>query len=137
MGYAIHEISSSFGLSQVHRAAALAAIKNLAGKETCSCEGQMHFMWINDSAEFLNADALEVALKVWRWKAYSSEEGRIEELTFIGENLGDEDLLFAALAPYVDDGSSIVVAGEDGDVWRWYFSNGIVRRQKATLVFEN
>jgi hypothetical protein len=97
----------------------------------------MHFMWINDSAEFLNTDSLEDALRVWRWLANSDELGRIEELAFRGENLGDEDLLFSALAPYVDDGSSIVVAGENGIVWRWYFSNGIVRRQKATLAFED
>ncbi len=97
----------------------------------------MHFMWINDSSEFLNARSLEDALGVWRWDAVVDEEGGIEELSFQGENLGDEDLLFSALAPYIAEGSSIVVAGEDGIVWRWYFSNERVRRQNARLVFED
>lgn len=137
MGYAIHQISSSFSLPSTHALAALAAIKNLAGRETCGCEGHMHFMWINDSSDFLNTHSLEDALRVWRWNALMDEHGGIEELTFEGENLGDEDILFSVLAPYTADGSSIVVVGEDGFVWRWLFEKGSVRRQNATLVFED
>ena len=94
-------------------------------------------MWLNESSDFLKATSLEDALRVWRWNALSDEEGGIEALSFGGENLGDEDLLFAALAPYTDEGASIVVAGEDGIVWRWYFTKGRVSRQKARLVFED
>lgn len=97
----------------------------------------MHFMWINDSSDFLNTHSLEDALRVWRWNALMDEHGGIEELTFEGENLGDEDILFSVLAPYTADGSSIVVVGEDGFVWRWLFEKGSVRRQNATLVFED
>jgi len=138
MGYTIHQLSSSFRIPSVHKAAALAALKNLGGRETCGgYAGQKHFMWINNSSEFLNAHSLEEALGVWRWPAVNDDEGGITELMFTGESLGDEDLFFSALAPYANEGSSIAVVGEDGAVWRWYFREGKVQRQNGKLVFED
>ncbi|MEY2879274.1 MAG: hypothetical protein RLZZ15_1654 [Verrucomicrobiota bacterium] len=92
-------------------------------------------MWIQQSSAFVSASSLEEALEAWRWRAQLDGAGGVAELEFLGDNLGDEDLLFRALAPYVDDGSSIVVVGEDGAIWRWHFRNGAVSRQDGVISF--
>ncbi len=135
MGYAIHQLPSVFTLPASKAGAALDAIKQLRGLETCGRIGDLHFMWINDSSEFTSASSLEEALNVWRWQAELDDDGGVTELNHIRENLGDEDLLFACLAPFVDDESAIAVVGEDGAVWRWYFSHGAVYKQPGQISF--
>ena len=39
---------------------------------------------------------------------------------------GDEEIFFKALAPYVETGSYLCFKGEDGDTWKWSFSDGSV-----------
>jgi hypothetical protein len=36
----------------------------------------------------------------------------------VGTKLGWEDALFAALAPFAEEGSFVSVVGEDGRIWR-------------------
>jgi len=38
--------------------------------------------------------------------------------------IGDEEKLFAAIAPVVEHGSFLDVRGEDGAEWRWLWENG-------------
>ena len=135
MGYVIHQISSSFTLPAGKATDALNALKQLRGLETCGAADHKHFMWINDSSEFLNASSLEEALQMWRWRATPDEDGGVAGLEFVGESRGDEDLLFQALAPFVDEGSYIAVVGEDDAVWRWFFSRGVVRKQAGHISF--
>ena len=136
MGYAILQLNASFSIPAEHTIAALNAIRSLHGKETCGEIGKLHFMWINDSEEFINASTLSEALGVWRWAAEEDDNDGIVELYFTGQNLGDEDLLFSVLAPYVTPSSSIAVVGEDGAIWRWYFDGQRVIRQNGTVHFD-
>jgi len=47
-----------------------------------------------------------------------------------------EDLIFATLAPFVEDDSYVGVAGEDGRMWRWLFHEGKCYRQAVSLRFD-
>jgi hypothetical protein len=61
------------------------------------------------------------------------------ELRFTGQKLGDDNILFAALAPYVEADSYITMVGEseDGDeFWRWVFDGQHVYRVRGQAVFE-
>ena len=138
MGYMMHELKAQVHISRSDHACALAAIKKLHGRETCELHDNAHFMWINDSSAFLNAETLDEALQVWRWPiAETDEAGNIVELYFRGEKYGDEDLLFAAIAPFVGHGSEIMMAGEDGIVWRWFFADRTVRKEFGRVVFDH
>lgn len=137
MGYAIHQLPSRFVLSKNHSDEALAAVKSLAGQETCGTSGQMHFMWLTDSTSFISASRLDEVLRIWRWEADFDDDGSITDLTFTGENLGDEDRLFAKLAPFVEAGSYIAVVGEDGAIWRWVFENGRISCEEGTVTFHS
>jgi len=44
--------------------------------------------------------------------------------------------LFQALAPYVVGGSYVEWRGEDGERWRFVFSNGKMEEKRAKLVWE-
>lgn len=137
MGYAMYRLSARVRISRDHFCEVLAAIKSLQGSETCGQQSEKHFMWIDDSAEFLSTATLDEVLKTWRWPILDTDEaGNIEELNFSGENYGNEDLLFAAISPFVMPGSEIVMAGEDGVLWRWYFSDQTVRKEFGRLVFD-
>jgi len=117
-------------------ACALDALKSLAGRETCGTADEMHFMWLPESRSFTSASSLAEALAIWRWQADLSEDASIVGLDFIGENLGDEDVLFTELAPFVESGSYLTVVGEDGVIWRWLFEGGSARRQLGTISFD-
>ena len=38
--------------------------------------------------------------------------------------MGQEEQLFAAIAPVVEDGSFVNVTDQDGEEWRWFWENG-------------
>ena len=56
--------------------------------------------------------------------------------TFVGENYGDDKLLFDAIAPYVENDSYIQMHGEDGDLWRWIFKDEKFKQVSAKITFE-
>lgn len=49
---------------------------------------------------------------------------------------GSEALFFGSIAKFVDEGSTIDWRGEDGEYWRWYFSNGSIDFKYGSVVFE-
>src|SRR5690606_21320852 len=61
------------------------------------------------------------ALDAWRWVPEREATGDIVGLRFRGERLGDDRVLFEAIAPFVEPGSFIEMVGEDGAIWRWTF----------------
>ena len=113
----------------------LTAIKNLAGMETIKDSSGAHFSWVG-TKEFLEASTLNEAFEAWRWNIALDEEGSVVDLYFEGEKIGDDKILFDAIAPYVKEGSFIEMQGEDGALWRWVFSNGECEERYATIVWE-
>jgi hypothetical protein len=136
MGYSIMLLKSKFLVRNEHHNDALKSIKALSGKETTGKEGELHFMWVR-SNEFIEAATLEEALYAWRWSVVLNAAGHIIGIyEFRGEKYGDEDILFKAIAPFVDQGSFIMMAGEDGVIWRWLFHGSQVQKQFGRVVFD-
>ena len=54
------------------------------------------------------------------------ENGNITSLEYDApdKKIGDEELWMEAIAPFVESGSYIEIIGEDGDMWRWCFTDG-------------
>lgn len=135
MGYYITIRDSNFKIKKENFDAALAAIKSLAGKETIEDSGGRHFSWVNP--EFVNSKTLENAIKSWRWEPLMDKEtGDVDGLEFDGKKYGDEEVLFAALAPYVEPDSFIEVMGEEGEMWRWFFDGKKLITQEAKITWE-
>lgn len=64
---------------------------------------------------------LEAALEAWRFEADNYDETRAG-LYFNGDKSGQEEVLFAALAPYLT--GDIYASGEDGAAWGYRFRDG-------------
>lgn len=135
MGYCIDVTDSCFEISKEQHEKALAAIKALAGNETITDGSGPHFSWVL-TQEFVKAKSLSEALKAWRWQGSIDEEGHLYAISFSGEKLGDDEMLFRALAPFVKDGSYIEFRGEDNAMWRYVFENGKMEEKFATVTWE-
>ena len=150
MGYYMSQVDSKFRIKAENKAAALAAIKALsdpaimakkAGGGSWGAGGYIKkwYSWV-DTDEFANAASLEDALDAWGWEAedavLSGWDGvDIVDIRHAGEKLGDDLVLFDAIAPFVESGSYIHMCGEDGTNWRWYFDGKTCVEQPGGIVF--
>jgi len=136
MGYGMNLMESTATILVANQSKALEAIKTLAGKETISgYGGSPHFSWVT-TKEFLKARHIEDALRAWRWDGYFDDDGNLLIVYFLGEKYGDDNILFEAIAPFVEDGGYIQMQGEDGCVWRWLFKDGKLEEQTGRIVFD-
>jgi hypothetical protein len=134
VGYSVWQRSSSVFIDGKDADAALAAIRALHGRETAGCEGAKHFSFVRP--DFRQATSLADVLAEWRWDVRElAPDGSVVNLDFLGQSLGDEDLLFATLAPFVRSGSYVEMVGETGIVWRWVCRNGAVYVVPAVVTF--
>lgn len=141
MGINIYDMSSEFRVPKCHHSAALAALKNFSGGETVTkahfpaLKGDNHYAFVT-STDFVDAENLFEAMIAWRWVLEEDTNGDAIEPSFNGEKLGDEDILFSAIAPFVEDQSYIQVFCHDEEcVWRWVFEKSQVRREYARITF--
>jgi hypothetical protein len=124
-------MESHFFIKAANKSKALEAIRALAEDESKMGGGSWgshgcsrHFSWVTTD-EFYLAKTLEVAFEAWRYEAHADEKtGDVVGISFNGEKLGDDPVLWRAVAPFVEHGSYLQMAGEDGMVWRWVFNNG-------------
>lgn len=134
MGYYMHVRETDFRIRHENVLPALKAIRALHGKESIMDGSGRHFSWVPQ--DFHERDTFEETLECWCWSPLLDEEGNIEDLCFVGEKRGDDDILFGALAPFVEDGSYIEMQGEDGERWRWIFAKGTMRRRTPKVVWD-
>ncbi len=141
MGDYIYSMPSDFRVRHQNQDAALNAIKSLKGSETCNkgrfpnLDSPDHFAFIS-AQSYLQAGSLLDAMNCWRWDFEEEVSGDLISPSFLGQKLGDEDVLFAAIAPYVEKGSFIQVFSQSSnEIWRWVFSGAGVSREYAQIVF--
>ena len=111
----------------------LDAIKSLHGKETIGDASGRHFSWVNHN--FYESNDLEEIMADWRWEVFFNGNGDINEIEFVGQKIGDDEILFKAIAPFVEDGSYIEMCGEDGLMWRWEFKDGRLIEKTAHITW--
>jgi len=141
MGYYMSQWNTRFFIPAEYKANALQAIKYLAQNEPSMRgkrrqSGKKVETWLSwvDMA-YLQDTTLYKALEKWRWTPAENEAGDIIDIRFDGEKLGDEALLFDALAPFVREGSYIEMHGEDETWWRWWFHNGGCHEVTPTILW--
>lgn len=138
MGVRLHQVNTKFCIKSENKAAALAAVKALASQRDKmsrgSSTGEKWFAFVTTES-FLNAETLEDALWAFRWDAETSLSGDIAELSFAEERYGDEDVLFAALAPFVVSGSYIKATADD-EPFRWRFQDGKLHIDSGRIIYD-
>lgn len=138
MGYCMNLHDQKFLLKRSNSETALEALKELFRKYPHGPNNYGHFSWIN-TGKVLSANSLQEAIKACRWglEANGGDNGDFDIIEFLGEKLGDDELIFSAIAPYVKDDSYIEMQGEDGTIWKWVFKGGKVKEKTAKVVYED
>lgn len=136
MGYCVDQVScTNFKIEAKNFHKALKAIKALHGKETIKDSGGSHFSWVDH--DFHKARSLPEALDMWRWRLRVDDDGDGVELYFEGEKLGDDEILLNAIAPFVEAGAEIAMAGEDGARWKWVFNGKTCVERAGRIVYDD
>ena len=125
MGYYVQQRDSDFEIKAENCAGALAAVKALRDD----------YSWVNN-CEVASSTTLEDAIEAWNWEAVVGDDGSIFDIRFAASKAGDEEVLFKALAPFVEDGSFIEMVGEEGEIWRWSFRGGSLHEEDGQVTFE-
>jgi hypothetical protein len=148
MGYCMEMRTANFTIKAENRSAALKAIKAMADRPEDMGGGTYyggtrqvaHYSWMN-GVDFHSFHTFPDAMDAWRWPvqedATNDDEtfGDIIGIEFTGEKMGDDEKLFAAIAPFVEKGSYIEMQGEEGDIWRWVFDGEGVKEVMAKVSF--
>lgn len=125
MGYGMRQMASDFHIDQPDQASALEELQRWA-----DLAGHIAFV---DRITVTSARSLTEALEEFGWVADLDVQENICHIEFGRENSGEEDELFDRLAPYVQPGSYIEMAGEDGERWRWTFDGRTCKTVKPEV----
>lgn len=134
MGYCITSRDCKFVIKRANMDLALAALKKAIKKAK-------RWDWVGER-EISDAKSLSEAMNALMWPLGFKDvpdDGMLDatSIYFNGEKMGSEDEFFAALAPYVEEGSWIEATGEDDDRWRWVFRNKKMTVESAIISWEN
>jgi hypothetical protein len=114
MGYYIDVTLNNVVIKRENVNKALEAINNIPIK---------YYSWVNHTGDFKQ---LKEAFKRWRYAGeYESERENINGDFivdyFVGEKLGDCEILWKTVAPFIENGAEIEFRGEDGWQWKYVF----------------
>ncbi len=112
MGYHAHQVDSNFFIANKDLPQVVKAIHNIENTD---------YAWVD--FRYRQTDDLKQIFFYWRWNVHFDTEQNIIDIAFDREKLGDDEVLFQAIAPFVREKSYIQMSGEDDAMWRWVFIN--------------
>jgi hypothetical protein len=127
MGYYMNQVEARFFIANKDKNKALKAIKKLKRASGDYC-------WVD--RQYTKAKTLGQALQHWRWATEEDVYGNIHDISFTGEKMGDELILFQTIAPFVREDSYIEMHGEESAMWRWVFRNGKVTEKSPSVIWD-
>lgn len=125
MGYHVEQLDGKFFVSADVIPSLIETIHKLAenGK----------YSWVRDN--YIDSNDVTDIFRCWRWDIDMDKHGNIVDIRFDGEKLGDDEVFFKEIAPFVQDGSFIEMRGEDNAMWRWKFSNGKLKELYPEIIW--
>jgi hypothetical protein len=94
-----------------------------------------HYSWVDDLPEG-GFQHLFDAFAAWRYEAYN-RDGDVCLRCFTGEKWGNDEVLFNAIAPFVQEGGEIRCIGEGNYQWKYVFKGGKCRELEGKVVYED
>lgn len=142
MGYYMEQRGSAFFIDKNHFPKMIDAIHSLGNHPEKMGGGSYqggktiskHYSWVK--MNFVESYDVKYIFDCWRWQTHFDDEGNITDISFDGEKMGDDRVLFDTIAPFVKEGSFIEMSGEDNDMWRWKFTNSICKEIGARIVWD-
>lgn len=145
MGYCMDLNDANLRIPAANAESCLRAIQALdpkvhggrGGSWSPNGQREVWFSWVV-SSEYQTATDLGEAFQAWRWELRFDNNSQEWVLKgFNGEKLGDDKILFNAVAPYAKPGSYVEMMGEDGAIWRWVFDGETCKEKAAKITWED
>lgn len=130
----MEQIESVFEIKAEKKEGALEAIKELVSSGPGLPPKDLR--WVCGKI-LEKAKTLKKAMEECRWVIEEDEDGNVDGIYFEGEKYGDEDIIFEAMAPFVEKRSYIQMSGEEGATWRWVFDGKKCKEIWATITWED
>ena len=132
MGYCAHQVASKFTIKRENLEHVFRSIRALAQRAVVQRED---IYWV-EPRKLLAADTVEAQFKHWGWPIKRDFDGNVTDISFEHEKIGEEMKLFEVIAPFVEKGSYIDMAGEDGANWRWSFNGQTCKELTPKVSYE-
>lgn len=140
MGYYMTQVSAGFRIEKENVEKATAALQKLLSTVGHNAKDHIQvgdrFVWHGQNIPDPDQQTFDKLLRSWNWQVYMGEDGSVEHIEFQGEKFWSDEVLLQVLAPYVREGSYIIMSGEEGCHWRWRFSGGVLYEDDGRVVFD-
>lgn len=130
MSYSVKQREASFAIPKENYPSACRALRHFL-EHKCYAEYVQHQ---NVISACKNGDLVK-ALFYCRWTCTEDSSGIIG-ISFNQSKLGNDYEIFCSISKYVQDGSYIVVEGEDRHIFRWCFINGQCLEENGRFLHE-
>lgn len=130
MGYHIEQVDSDFFVAADAIPSLIETVHKLAESGRYSW---VRYSWVENGD--IDPNNVEDLFRCWRWNIELDKHGNIVGIGFDGEKLGDDEVFFKEIAPFVKHDSFIEMRGEDNAMWRWKFSNGKLKELYPEIIW--
>lgn len=130
MSFGITQRKADFAISRENYPAACRVLQQFFDKK-----GYVEYVEHKNVIHACQDGDLAKAMFYCRWKCSEDENG-ITDIEFIQSNLGSDYEIFCVISKYVQNGSYIVVEGENKRVFRWRFCNGECIEENGEFLYE-
>lgn len=149
MGYNVNATISNVNISAINENACLAAINKMFDREVMkknasgrsfSLNNQdwsldnIYYSWVQTPKNGFTS--LVDAFREWGYETLIYNGDRLNLEYRDSEKWGDDEQLFATIAPFVESVGMITILGEDGAHWRYIFDNGKIRHEIGHIVWK-
>lgn len=137
MSYFMYQIGGDFTIPSSKKQMAFDLLKKWELNEFDSKVDRYHISSRYENHPVNNAESLEDAFSEYDWEAETDDAGNITGICFVGEKLIDEDAWLSAIAPAVRKGSKLMMVGENGYNWCWYFDGTTCTEYFGEVIYPN
>ena len=130
MSFGIRQREARFTILRENYSAACKALEQYFAEK-----GTAEYVEASNVISACQSGDLAKAMFYCRWKCEEDESG-IADIEFIQSNLGNDYEIFCAISQCVQDGSYIVVEGEDKNIFRWRFKDGACIEENGYFRYE-
>lgn len=137
MGYYVYISDTDFSIPKAHLEDAYTAMCDINQFDQFKTGGgpkDKWFSWMRPNYPDVLSTAEEILNELGFEFSVDPTTGDLISFTY-DSKIGNEDIFFCAIAPFIKKGSYINWVGEDGEMWQWYFTGGRMQVRRAVISY--
>lgn len=137
MGYYVSISDTDFSIPKAHLEDAYTAmcdINRFHKLKRGGGGGEAWFSWMPANYPDVLSTAEEILNELGFEFIVDPTTGDLTSFTY-DSKIGNEDIFFCSIAPFIKKGSYINWTGEDGEMWQWYFTGERMQVRSAVISY--